>query len=134
MSLIASSSGFMGAYNGKTHDNFLDPSMRVWSYADSETGESLPLIMTEMRKQRWDGDDVIWLSAIVSPQKQGTGMASYVLKNITKLADVHEVKIYLSPKPFGRIENKLSASKLKSWYKRYGWVNAGGGTMVRNPE
>jgi hypothetical protein len=124
----------MSEYVGKTHDNFVDPSMRVWSYADSDTGERLPLIMTELRKQKWDGEDVIWLSAIISPEKQGTGMASEILKMITKMADKHDVKIYLSPKPFGNIPNALSASKLKAWYKRYGWVNDDMGTMVRSPE
>jgi hypothetical protein len=132
--LLGSASGFMGEYNSKTHDNFVDPSMRVWSYADSDTGERLPLIMTELRKQKWDGKDVIWLSAIISPEKQGTGMASEILKMITAMADKHDVEIWLSPKPFGNVPNALSASKLKAWYKRYGWVKGDMGTMVRYPE
>jgi hypothetical protein len=132
--LTASTSGFMGEYTSKTYDNFVDPSMRVWSYADSDTGERLPLILTELRKQKWDGKDVIWLSAIISPEKQGTGMASTILKKITNMADKHDVEIWLSPKPFGNVPNQLSASKLKSWYKRYGWVNDDMGTMVRYPE
>lgn len=131
--LVSSTSGFMSAYKGKTHDNWVDPSMRVWSYRNDD-GESMPLIMSELRPQKWNKEDVIWLSAIISPEKQGTGMASYVLKQITKMADDNNVKIYLSPKPFGKVPNALSASKLKSWYKRYGWVNDDMGTMVRYPK
>jgi hypothetical protein len=123
--------GFMSDYRSMTFDNFLDPRSRVWSYATSD-GERLPLIMTEIGPTP-NHHAPIWLKAIVSPERQGTGQASAILRKITDLADKHGVAIWLTPKPFGNIENALSASKLKGWYKRYGWEPAGGDVWVRQP-
>ena len=130
--LVASTSGFMSTYHGKTYDNPLDSSMRVWSF--SKDGEKMPLIMTEMYARKWNGEDAIMFNAIISPEKQGTGMASYVLKQITDMADKNGVPMYLGAKPFGTIQNKLNKSQLVSWYKRNGWVSEGGGDMVRRPQ
>ena len=123
--------GFMSDYRSMTFDNFLDPRSRVWSYATSD-GERLPLIMTEIEPTP-NHDAPIWLKSIVSPERQGTGQASAILRKITDLADKHGVAIWLTPKPFGNIENALSASKLKGWYKRYGWEPAGGDVWIRQP-
>lgn len=131
--LVASTSGFMSDYQGKTHDNFLDPRSRVWSFAD-EDGERMPLVMTEMSTWKGQGDDAISFHSIISPQKQGTGIASYVLKQIAKMADKHQVTLYMSPKPFGTVPNKLNKSQLVSWYKRNGFEKAQGGQMVRRPQ
>ncbi len=127
----SSADGFMSDYRSMTFDNFLDPRSRVWSYATSD-GERLPLIMTEIGPTP-NHHAPIWLKAIVSPERQGTGQASTILRKITDLADKHGVAIWLTPKPFGNIENALSASKLKGWYKRYGWEPAGGDVWVRQP-
>jgi len=130
--LVSSTSGFMADYKGSTYDHMLDRSTRVWSFSDK--GESMPLVMTEIIARRWDGRDVIWFDAIISPEKQGTGIASYVLKQITKMADKHEVVIYMSPKPFGTVPNKMNKSQLTSWYKRNGFEKADGGVMIREPQ
>jgi hypothetical protein len=131
--LLGSTSGFMSDYNSKTFENPLDQSMRVWSYSDKD-GERMPMIMTDIEDRRWGGENVIWLNAIISPEKQGTGMASFVLKKITEMADKNDAIIYLTPKPFGRTENALSESKLKAWYKRYGWEKKDSQSMVRYPK
>ena len=136
--LTASASGFMSEYRSSTYDNPLDPSVRVWSFGDSNTGERLPLIVTEMVDGRklYLGDDdaeAIWFKSIASPEKQGTGMASVVLKKIIKMADKHNVTLFGTAKPFGTMENKLNKSQLMSWYKRHGWVKDSRGGIVRKP-
>jgi len=129
----ASASGFMADYRSKTHEHPLMPEMRVWSYADDD-GTPMPLVMTEMSKRRWEGEEIVWFHSILSPEKQGTGIASYVVKQIAKMADKNDTTIWLNAKPFGRVENALSASKLKAWYKRNGWETSHGETMVRRPQ
>lgn len=136
--LTASASGFMSEYRSSTYDNPLDPRVRVWSFADSDTGERSPLIVTEMEDGRnlYLGDDdaeAIWFKSIASPEKQGTGMASFVLKKIIKMADKHNVTLFGTVKPFGTSENKLKQSQLMSWYKRHGWVKDDRGGIVRRP-
>ena len=126
----SSADGFMSDYRSMTFDNFLDPRSRVWSYA--RDGERLPLIMTEIEPTPYS-EAPIWLKSIVSPERQGTGQASAILRKVTDLADKHGVAIWLTPKPFGRVENALSASKLKGWYKRYGWESTYGDVWVRQP-
>ena len=128
----ASVVGFISDYRSKTYSHPLDPSMRVWSFAKKD-GERLPLIMTELSKKRWDGEEVVWFHAIISPEKQGTGIASHVLKQIAKIADENGTTIWVAPKPFGTVENKLKKSQLVAWYKRNGWENASAGQMVRRP-
>jgi len=123
--------GFMSDYRSMTFDNFLDPRSRVWSYATS-TGERLPLIMTEIEPTP-HGHAPIWFKSIASPERQGTGQASAILRKVSDLADKHGVALWGTPKPFGNIENALSASKLKGWYKRYGWEPAGGDVWIRRP-
>jgi hypothetical protein len=130
--LTASTSGFMSEYRAKTQDNPVHPDMRVWAY--SNDGEDLPLILTEIYPRSWEGEKVIWFSAILSPEKEGKGMGSYVVRQVTKLADKHGVSIWLGAKPFGRTENKLTKSQLVSWYKRNGWETVRGDLMVRRPE
>ena len=133
---IASPSGFMSEYKGKTWDNPLDPRMRVWSF--QRDGEDMPLITTEIEASRFDGEPAIWLKALISPQKRGTGMASSILKMITAMADKHDTLVYLTakPMPVWGADNLLSTSQLKSWYKRNGWVQAQeyGDMMVRYPK
>ena len=131
--LVGSTSGFMSDYKSGTYDNPLMPEMRVWSYADNE-GERMPMVMTEIIARKWDGEDVIWFKAIISPEKQGTGIASHVLKQITKMADKHAVTIYMSPKPFGTVPNKLNKSQLVAWYKRNGFEKGSAGQMFRRPQ
>ena len=122
--------GFMSDYRSMTFDNFLDPRSRVWSYA--KDGERLPLIMTEIETTPAH-EAPIWFKSIISPQRQGTGQASAILRKVTDLADKHGVSIWLNPKPFGRVENALSASKLKGWYKRHGWEPTYGDVWIRQP-
>lgn len=131
--LVSSTSGFMSDYKSSMYDHFLDPRSRVWSYADDE-GERMPLVMTEIIARKWDGEDVIWFSSIISPEKQGTGIASHVLKQIAKMADKHGVTMYMSPKPFGTVPNKMNKSKLVSWYRRNGFEKSEGGLMMRSPQ
>jgi len=128
----ATLNAFMSDYYGMTHPNPIDPRMRVWSYAKADTGEPLPLILTEM-EPFWG---YILFKAIISPEKQGTGQASYILKKITDLADKHGVAMTLTAKPFGTVPNALSKSKLMGWYKRHGWEARSGripGDMIRFP-
>lgn len=124
----------MAEYKSMTFPNPMDRTMRVWSWVDRDTREAYPLVMTDITP--FDG--FISLRAIVSPERQGTGQASVVLRIITEMADKHEVAITLGAKPFGNVPNALSKSKLMAWYKRYGWVNRpeyakGSGAMIRAP-
>jgi hypothetical protein len=118
---------FMRDYFGMTFPNPLQPYMRVWSYR-TEEGEDLPLIMTEIKP--FDG--YINFSAIISPDKQGTGQASKIIRKITKLADKHGVSLSATVKPFGNVPNALTKSQLAAWYKRNGWVKRPGG-IIRYP-
>ena len=135
--LTASASGFMSEYRSSTYDNPLDPRSRVWSFADSDTGERSPLIVTEIVDSKGFNnlgtEDGIWFKSIASPEKRGTGMASFVLKKIIKMADKHNVTLTGTVKPFGTLENKLNKSQLMGWYKRHGWVKDGRGGIVRRP-
>tara|TARA_R110000824_G_scaffold397991_1_gene601378 strand:+ start:1989 stop:2447 length:459 start_codon:yes stop_codon:yes gene_type:complete len=134
--LTASASGFMSEYRANTYDNPLAPHLRVWSFADADTGERLPLIVTEMvdgRDMHFGDEESIWFKSIASPEKQKTGQASYVLKKIIKMADKHNVTLFGSVKPFGTTKNKLKKSQLMSWYKRHGWKKTDRGGIVRKP-
>lgn len=127
---------FMAEYERRTFDNPIDPRMRVWSYRTSE-GEDLPLVMTEIRPTPRRTDLAsIWFKSIISPERQGVGQASHVLKRITEIADKHGVSMWLNPVPFGTVPNALSSAKLKSWYKRHGWEMMEGrrDVMIRKPK
>ena len=137
----------MSQYEGRTWRNPLDPSMRVWSFQRSQVPfwvdpevekeeEKMPLIMTEIEARRWDREDAVWFKAIVSPDKPGVGMATYVLKQIAEMGDKHKVPIFLTAKPFGNLPNKLNQSQLMSWYKRHGWrkYTEYGDSLVRFPQ
>ena len=132
----ASPSGLMAEYKGKTWANPLDPSLRVWSF--QRDGEDMPLISTEIEASRYGREPAIWLKALISPQKRGTGMASSILKMITEMADKHDTIVFLTakPLPIWGADNLLSTTQLKSWYKRNGWVQAHeyGDSMVRYPK
>lgn len=125
--------GFMAEYKAATWSNPLDPSMRVWSWAD-EKGERLPMILTDVREDREIHG--VHLQTILSGEKQHTGTASEVLKEITALADKHHVPISLFPKAFGTVDSPLSTKNLIAWYKRHGWVkdkNYRSDNMIRHP-
>ena len=122
----------MDEYYGKTHNNPIQPEMRVWSFQKSD-GEKMPIITTELAARNWDGEAAVWFNAIQSSDKQGTGIASYVLKQITNLADENNVTMYLTAKPYGTTDNALDQTQLQSWYTRNGWKPTTGDTMIRRP-
>ena len=124
-------STFMLDYKFTTFFNEFNPRHRVWSYKDEKNDEPLPLITTEIDEID-EIDGRILLKGIVSPQKQNKGMASFVMKKITELADKHGVTIFLTPSPFGYIPNKLNKKQLIEWYKRNGFKGDGEG-MTREP-
>ncbi len=105
----ASASGFMSDYKRITHANPMMRNNRVWMGPEPED----PYIYTEL--ETWPagiGEDGIMFKSIMSPEKQGAGFASKVIRAITRIADKHEISLYLTPKPFGRIKNKLNKSQL----------------------
>ncbi|NBQ99340.1 MAG: hypothetical protein EBT79_02195 [Actinobacteria bacterium] len=122
---------FFSDYESLTFDNPIDPRERVWSYAD-DAGERMPIILTALSFTPHHAAPV-WLKTISSPEGRGKGQASYVLREVTRLADKHGVAIWLTPKPFGRLDNSLKMSDLKAWYTRHGWVPRDGGVWVRQP-
>ena len=121
---------FLAEYKAMTFDHPFDPRERVWSYA-SDNGERLPLITTALSFTPYHAAPV-WFQTISSPDVRGKGQASYVLREITRLADKHGVAIWLTPKPFGKFDNALKMSDLKAWYTRHGWVRQGS-DWVRHP-
>jgi len=124
-------SGFMAEYEAMTFDHPVDRDARIWSYA-TEDGERLPIITTEVLRSPYH-DEPIWLKSIVSPEGRGKRQASYVLREIARLADKHGVAIWLTPKPFGSLDNALKSNDLKGWYRRHGWVPQKGSVWVRQP-
>jgi len=129
---VASTSGFMSDYKSITHANPMMPNNRVWMGPDPED----PYIYTELGT--WAagiGEDGIMFKSIMSPEKQGAGFASKVIRAITRIADKHEISLHLTPKPFGRMKNKLNKSQLMGWYKRHGWKKEKEyGGMIRRPK
>ena len=123
-------SAFLSDYDALTYGNPLDDRVRVWSYV-SDDGERVPLITTELQSTPHQ-EAPIWLKSIASPERQGSGQASYVLKEIARLADKHGVAIWLTPKPFGSLPNGLKMADLKGWYRRHGWVPKGS-VWIREP-
>ena len=121
---------FLAEYKAMTFDHPFDPRERVWSYASND-GERLPLITTALSFTPYHAAPV-WFQTISSPEGRGKGQASYVLREITRLADKHGVAIWLTPKPFGKLDNALRMSDLKAWYTRHGWVRQGS-VWVRQP-
>lgn len=78
------------------------------------------------------------ISAIASYGERGKGAASRALRQITDLADRHGVTLELGAKPYpaGGAGKPLSATQLKRWYARHGFVPArrdAPGEMVRTP-
>ncbi len=131
----ASTSGFMSQYMGRTWANPLDRHMRVWSFKRGD--ENMPIILTDLQEMKGGGwEPHVWFKTITSPEKKGQGMASYVLKQITDMADKHDVILKLTAKPFGRSPNALNTAKLMAWYKRNGFVSSDPdfpADMVRHP-
>jgi len=117
----ASTSGFMSEYTGRTWQNPMDRNSRGWSFRNRE-GEDMPIILTDLEEIKGGGwEPHIWFKTIMSPEKKGAGMASYVLKQITEMADKHGVILKLTAKPFGGQTGALNKSKLIAWYKRNGF-------------
>ena len=127
MNKHASTTDFMAEYYSLTHGNPFSPDFRVW------TAEGKPMVMTDIIARQWDGNPVLWLNSIISPEVQGTGAASMVMKKIVEMADKHGTVIWLFAAPFGRVPNALKVSQLKAWYARYGWKKDGN-AMVRYPK
>ena len=126
----SNASAFLSDYDALTYGNPIDDRVRVWSYV-SDDGERVPLITTELQSTPHQ-EAPIWLKSIASPERQGSGQASYVLKEIARLADKHGVAIWLTPKPFGSLPNGLKMADLKGWYRRHGWVPKGS-VWIREP-
>jgi len=126
----SNASAFLSDYDALTYGNPIDDRVRVWSYV-SDDGERVPLITTELQSTPHQ-EAPIWLKSIASPERQGSGQASYVLKEIARLADKHGVAIWLTPKPFGFLPNGLKMADLKGWYRRHGWVPKGS-VWIREP-
>lgn len=69
----------------------------------------------------------------VRPEHRGKGAASRLLDEVCRNADHERVRLLLSVDPDG---TGLSASALRSFYERHGFVamNEEGAVMVREPE
>lgn len=61
--------------------------------------------------------------------RAGTGSA--VMQELVALADEHQVTIRAHAEPFGA--EKMSLTKLKRWYKQFGFRDDGQNWMVRKP-
>lgn len=97
----------------------------------SEDGKVFePEVMVELGQ--WQGMVHI---AYVQSFEPGKGLASKAMKKITKLADEFGVTIHLTAEPTGSpVGGKpLNKSQLKSWYKRLGFKDKGGDSMIRPP-
>lgn len=77
-------------------------------------------------------DGKIYFDILTMSDSRGKGKASQVLKDLTQLADKHQVTLALQPQPFGA-EKGLNTVQLISWYKRYGFKKSGfGDEMIRS--
>jgi hypothetical protein len=121
---------FMSDYKSMTYPPYMQ-NMRVW--VDGPNDPDAPHVMTTLKP--FDG--YISFHSIMSPDEQGKGLASSVIKKITKLADKNGVSITLEARPFTTIDNRLKESDLIRWYKRHGWVRRPGymdpTAMIRYP-
>jgi len=121
---------FMSDYKGMTYPPFMQD-MRIWT--DDPKDPDAPFVMTELKP--FDG--YISFHAIYSPDKQGAGLASGVIKKLTAIADKHGVSMTLDAKPFSTIDNQLKKSDLIGWYKRHGWIRrpdyGDSSSMIRYP-
>lgn len=69
----------------------------------------------------------------------GTGAGSRLLKQLTDIADKHDVPMELTASPYGDEATRLNSDQLKEWYSRHGFVPEEGhdpslGYMVREPK
>jgi len=90
------------------------------------SGEDAPFILTELQERKGGGwVPHIWVKSISSPQHKGKGVASYILKQITDMADQHDTVLMLTAKPFktGGEGRALSKAKLIGWYGRNGFIS-----------
>lgn len=116
-----SNDDFIGAWLAATTEHPFDRKMRLW---DGDVGVSVD-----------DFGGEIYLELITTFGEKGTGRASAAMKFLTSLADKHGATIRLYAKPVKNAGSKgrdLTASQLKTWYKRHGF-EADGDEMIRRP-
>ena len=113
---------FMKAWWGRTHPNPIDPAERILGFK--------PQNWITMKLRPFDGRiHISWMQ--VFPGSDRKGVATKALKIMTDLADKHGVGMSLSAKPTG--EPKISMSKLKGLYSKFGFKTDYGDFMVREP-
>jgi hypothetical protein len=68
------------------------------------------------------GGDTARVSLIRTPESQrGKGLAGAAMRDLTKAADEHGVRLTLTPEPLAG-DRKTSKAKLAAWYKTHGFV------------
>jgi len=118
-------SDFMDQYRNRTWQNPMNPAQRGWSVRLA-SGEEAPFVLTELVERKGGGwVPHIWVKSISSPQQKSTGVASYILKQITNMADQHDTVLMLTAEPFrtGGVGRALSKAKLIGWYGRNGFIS-----------
>jgi hypothetical protein len=106
---------FMKEYTSKTQQHPLMHTDRI--YKGVMSIELLPF------------DGRIHISSILVIGEKEAGSATMTMKWLASLADKHDVDMDLEPEPFG--PTTITKSKLASFYKRFGFVNAKYGQMIR---
>lgn len=108
---------FMRELWDTTHPHPFSGRERLYYLRDQ--GEDM-LVIVEIWPYRYG--NCIHISSIVTPPEfRGRGAASYVLKEICKLADKHQVVLDASVKPFGTPKG-LNKKALLAWYRRAGFT------------
>lgn len=81
-------------------------------------------------------DGMVHISELVVLEgKTGQGYGDYILKKVTTEADKEDIVLDLIAKPIKMVGQKnIPKSKLKSFYKKHGFVSEGGDRMIRQPK
>lgn len=68
-------------------------------------------------------DNLIYLAYIhIDKPKRNMGIATSVMNKISEVADLYNITINLSAVPIEHNTNDISSSKLKNWYRTFGFI------------
>lgn len=100
----------------------------IYFYMESDNAKENAVVRLEM----FGMDDFAHISEIVvAEDKGGKGYGDHIMKLITKQADKDKIDLSLDAVPIAHQGKKIPKSTLRRFYKKHGFVGAGGDRMER---
>ena len=115
---------FMERYNARTAYTGV-MNYRVWPLNEGD-------VLTDLRPDLHGSTPHVNITGIIADSQRGLG--TYVMQELTKLADTTGVTLTLTPEPTetGEGKKKIPIRKLRAWYRRFGFE--GHNHMRREPD